>query len=91
MIRLWLLRAVLIALPFVAWFGWKKLAGRHEARLPFVTLFLIGIALAGGSVVATVLLHDDNRADRYVPAEASESGEVTPGRFEELPAPPPGG
>ena len=89
MIRLWLLRAVLIALPFVAWFVWSKLARRADVKMPFVTLFLIGIALAGASVVATVLLHEDNRAERYVPAEARESGEVTPGRFEELPAPPP--
>ena len=83
MIRLWLLRAVLVALPFVVWFVWKKLAGRTELKPPWTTLFLLGIALAGGSVVATVLSEDDNRDQVYIPAEASESGEVRPGRFEE--------
>jgi hypothetical protein len=86
-IRLWLIRAALIALPFVAWFVWAKLTRKTGLKPPYATLFLLGIALAGASVVATVLLREDNRDEVYVPAEAAESGEVTPGRFEQLPPP----
>ena len=86
MIRLWLLRGVLIALPFVAWFVWSSLArrlGRPVPRAPYAWLFLVGIALAATSLVATVLLGDGDRDDVYIPAEAQQDGRVLPGRFED--------
>ena len=85
MIRLWLLRAVLVALPFVAWFVWASVAkrlGRPVPTAPYAWLFLVGIALAASSVFASVLLREDNRDDVYVPAEVRD-GEVIPGRFED--------
>jgi hypothetical protein len=85
MIRLWLLRAALVALPFVAWYVWSSVArrlGRPVAPAPYAWLFVVGIALMASSVFATVLLRDDHKDDLYVPAEVRD-GQVIPGRFED--------
>jgi len=85
LIRLWVLRAVLIALPFVAWYIWAKLRPkRWEGRAPpYPWLFLAGIALVAASTGVTVLLSEDNRDAVYVPGEVQPDGRVAEGRFEE--------
>jgi hypothetical protein len=85
MIRLWALRLVLIALPFVVWYVWAKLRPQHSAGRapPYPWLFLAGIALVAGSTVATVLVREDNTDAVYVPAEARPDGSISEGRFEE--------
>ncbi len=85
MIRLWVLRAVLVVLPFAAWYLWTRLRPQDwEGRAPpWPWLFLAGIALVAGSTVVTVLVREDNRDAVYVPAEALPDGTVREGRFEE--------
>lgn len=85
------MRASLVALPFVLWFGWRAFAratGRDVGAAPWLWLLAIGAVLAGLSLMATAVFHEDNRAERYVPAEATPGGGIEPGHFET--APPPG-
>jgi hypothetical protein len=80
-----LLRASLVALPFLIWFGWRAWArstGRDVAAAPWMWLLAIGAVLAGLSLMATAVFHEDNSRDRYIPAEAQPGGAVTPGHFE---------
>ncbi len=85
LLRLMLSRAVLVALPFVAWFIWRAWArrtGREMGATPYAWLFATGAFLVGLSLMASVAFHKDNRGERYVPAEAQPDGEVTGSRFE---------
>lgn len=82
-------RAALFALPFVVWFAWRtwsRYTGRPMGSTPWPWLFAAGALLVGLSLMAGVLFHRDNRGQIYVPAEASPSGRVTKGHFEEPPA-----
>ena len=83
--RVWILRAVLIALPFAAWYLWARLRpARWEGRAPpYPWLFLAGIALVAASTGATVLLREDNRDAVYVPAEVQPDGSISEGRFQD--------
>ena len=86
MIRLMLLRGLLVALPFVAWYVYATLArrsGREPPRAPYAWLFLGGMALMAGSLFATALIGDEHTDDVYVPAEALEDGRVGPPRYED--------
>lgn len=84
MIRVWLVRAVLIATPFVVWFVWTRLTrGSQRRPPPWPWLLLAGVGLVAASTGATVLLSEDNRGEVYVPAEMLPDGGVEPGRFEE--------
>lgn len=85
LLRLMLSRALLVALPFAAWFIWRAWArrtGREMGATPYAWLFAAGALLVGLSLMATVVFHKDNRGERYVPAEAQPDGEVTGSRFE---------
>ncbi|MDB5422902.1 MAG: hypothetical protein JWQ29_318 [Phenylobacterium sp.] len=78
-----------MALPFAVWFLWRAWArrtGREMGATPWPWLFAIGAVLVGLSLMATVAFHEDNRGERYVPAEAGPDGAVTGGRFEKPPA-----
>ena len=80
-----LIRAALIALPFVAWFAWAwwaRRTGRPMGSTPWPWLFAAGAFLLVLSLIATVVFHRDNRGDRYVPGEATPGGRVTQGHFE---------
>jgi type VI protein secretion system component VasK len=82
------LRLLLIALPFAVWFIWRAIArrtGREMGSTPYAWLFAAGAALVGLSLIGTVVFHRDNRHDRYVPGEATASGQVTKGYFEKAP------
>ena len=87
MIRMMLLRGLLVALPFVAWFAWSwwaRRTGRTVPPAPYAWLFLGGMALMAVSLFATALVGDEHIDDVYVPAEVVD-GRVVEGRFEERP------
>ena len=84
-------RAALFALPFVIWLGWRtwsRYTGRPMGSTPWPWLFAAGAALVGISLMASAMFHRDNRGEVYVPAEATASGQVTKGHFEERAAAP---
>ena len=88
MIRMLLLRVLLVALPFVAWWTYATLArraGREPPRAPYAWLFLGGMALMAASIFATALLGDEHTDDVYVPAQVLDDGRVAPGRYEKAP------
>ena len=89
MIRMMLVRGLLVALPFAAWFAWTwwaKRTGRPVPRAPYAWLFLAGMTLMALSLFATALIGDDHRGDVYVPAEVVD-GRVVPQRYEDAPKP----
>lgn len=86
MLRLILTRGALFAAPFVAWFLWRAWAqrtGRPMGSTPWPWLFAVGAVLIGASLMAGAIFHRDNRDEVYVPAEATPSGAVDPGHFDE--------
>jgi hypothetical protein len=86
MIRIWLLRAVLIAVPFAAWYVYTRFVPAEERRAPpWPWLLLAGVALVAASTVVTVLVREDNRDAVYVPGEVQPDGSVSEGRFVEKP------
>ena len=91
LLRVFILRGILVLLPFAAWIVWRAWArrsGREMGSTPYAWLFGAGALLVGASLLATGLFHTDNRRERYVPGEVRSDGTVTPGRFVPLPAPP---
>lgn len=83
------IRAGLFAIPFalwLVWWAWSKRTGRPMGSTPWPWLFAAGGFLVGISLMAGAIFHRDNRGEVYVPAEATASGQVTRGRFEERPA-----
>ena len=85
MLRVLLLRAALMALPFAIWFAWRawaRLRGRELGATPWA--WLIGAAglLLGLSLLATAIFHTDTRGQRYVPGEIGPDGRVSEGRYE---------
>ncbi len=85
MLRILLSRALLIALPFVAYWAWREVArrsGRAMGDTPWGWLAGAAAALVGLSLMGSVALRPDNRGERYVPAEAHPGGGVTPGAFD---------
>lgn len=90
MLRVLLLRGLLVALPFVIWAlwaAWARRTGRVMGATPYSWLSAVGALLVGASLLGAVILHPDNRRERYVPGEATASGAVTPGHFERPAAP----
>lgn len=80
-------RAVLVAIPFILWFVWREIAwrtGRPMGATPWAWLAAAGALLFGLSLMGMSLFHEDNRGERYVPAEVQPSGAVTPGHFEKI-------
>jgi hypothetical protein len=85
LLRVLILRAALVALPFVVWFIWRAWAmrtGRPMGSTPYAWLFAAGMALVGLSLIGTAVFHSDNREDTYVPGQATPGGAVTKGYFE---------
>ena len=83
--QLLLSRALLLALPYLAYALWREVAkrsGRKVGPTPWPWLIGIGAALVGLSLMAIVAFEGDNRGKVYVPAEAHPGGRVTPGHFE---------
>jgi hypothetical protein len=79
------LRALLVAAPFLVWFGWRAWAirhGREAGAAPWAWLLAAGAILVGLSLMATTLTRRDNLSQVYVPGEVGADGRVTPGRFE---------
>lgn len=86
LLSLFLVRALLVATPFAAWFlwaAWARRRGKEIGATPWVWLVAVGGLLFGLSLMITTVFQSDNRGETYVPAEVTESGRVTPGRFEE--------
>jgi hypothetical protein len=86
LLRLLLLRAALMATPFLLWFVWRAWAtrnGREPRPTPWPWLFAIAGLLLGLSLMATALFHTDTRGKTYVPGEVGPDGRVTPGRYED--------
>ena len=80
-----LFRILLIAVPFVLWFAWREVArrtGRPMGATPWAWLFAAGALLFGLSLMTMTLFREDNRGERYVPAEVTAGGEISPGHFE---------
>ncbi|WP_304164021.1 hypothetical protein [Phenylobacterium aquaticum] len=78
-------RALLAATPFAVWFLWRAVAqrtGRPMGSTPWPWLAAAGAVLMGLSLMATAVLHGDNRGEVYVPAKVAADGQVSPGRFE---------
>ncbi|MEO8812920.1 MAG: hypothetical protein ABI376_08430 [Caulobacteraceae bacterium] len=89
MARVLLVRALLFALPFAAWFAWREVArrtGRPMGSTPWAWLVAIGAILAAASLMATAVVPRGADTGRYVPAEVGADGRVTPGHF--VPRPP---
>jgi hypothetical protein len=85
-------RVLLVALPFAVYFLWREWArrsGREMGATPWAWLAGAGAVLVGLSLMATVVFHQDNRREGYVPAEAHPGGKVTPGEFDPARRPPP--
>src|SRR4051812_25134322 len=85
LLRILLPRLLLFALPFALRFVWREVArrtGRPMGSAPWTWLIAGGAALAAASLLASVFLQSDNRADTYVPAQVGADGHVQPGRFE---------
>lgn len=92
LLRVLLIRAALLALPFVAWFVWRAWAqrtGRPMGSTPWPWLFAFGAVLVGISLMAPTILRDDRPGEVYMPGEATPSGRVTKGYFKERAAPQP--
>jgi heme A synthase len=88
LLRVFILRGILVLLPFAIWIIWRAWArrtGREMGSTPYAWLFAAGALLVGLSLLAGGLFHTDNRRERYVPGEVTPDGTVTPGRF--VPAP----
>jgi type VI protein secretion system component VasK len=86
LLSLFLVRALLVATPFAAWFlwaAWARRRGKEIGATPWAWLVAVGGLLFGLSLMITTVFQSDNRGETYVPAEVTESGRVTPGRFEE--------
>lgn len=84
MLRLFLLRAALIALPFAAWLVWREIArrqGREIGATPWAWLLAAGLVLFGLSLLATPLLQPTHRGETYAPAEVGPDGRVGEPRF----------
>ena len=85
LLRIVLLRALLMAVPFAAWFLWSwqaRRTGRPMGSTPWAWLVAAGTALFALSLLGSVVFHSDNRHDTYVPGQVTPEGTVTPGRFE---------
>jgi heme A synthase len=83
-------RAALFAVPFLLWalwWAWSRRTGRPMGSTPWPWLFAAGAVLVGISLMAGAIFHRDNRGEVYVPAQATASGKLAPGHFEER-APP---
>jgi hypothetical protein len=89
--RIILIRLLLVAVPFVAWFAWSAWArrtGRAMGSTPYAWLLAAGAVLVGLSLAATVVFHPDNRREHYVPGEVRADGSVSKGYFTPSPASP---
>lgn len=77
-------RLLLAAAPFAIYWLWREHArrtGRPMGSTPWGWLVAAGAGLVVLSLMATVMLHRDNRGEVYVPAEASADGHVNKGGF----------
>jgi hypothetical protein len=84
-LALFITRALLVALPFAVYFGWRQFAlrtGRPMGATPWAWLTAIGLVLVGLSLMATVIFREDNRGYTYVPAQAQPGGQVRPSDFD---------
>jgi type VI protein secretion system component VasK len=85
LLRVLLIRGILVLLPFAVWFVWRwwaRRSGHEMGSTPYAWLVAAGALLVGLSLIGTAVFHPDNRHERYVPGEATESGKVTQGHFE---------
>lgn len=90
LLSLFLVRTLLAATPFAIWFlwaAWARRNGREIGATPWGWLVAFGGLLFGLSLMVSTVFQSDNRGEAYVPAEVTEGGRVTPGRFEEKEAP----
>ncbi|MDO8902656.1 MAG: hypothetical protein Q7V15_15020 [Phenylobacterium sp.] len=90
MLKVFLIRSVLIALPFIVWFIWAEWAkrnGRPMGATPWAWLATASALLFGLSLMITVVFQSDNRGEVYVPAEVTEGGRVAPGGFQKKETP----
>ncbi|MGA0608112.1 hypothetical protein ACO2Q0_19145 [Phenylobacterium sp. VNQ135] len=81
-----LLRAALVAAPFVFWFAWRAWArrsGREMGATPWAWLTAAAGLLLGLSLLATAIFHTDTRGQTYVPGEVGPDGRVSQGRYED--------
>jgi type VI protein secretion system component VasK len=92
LLRLFLERGLLLALPFAAWFVWREIArrsGRPMASTPWPWLLAAGVVLMGLSLMVTALFREDTRGRTYLPPHTLPDGSVAPGSFEKkVPAKP---
>ncbi|HMP63625.1 MAG TPA: hypothetical protein PKA17_11240, partial [Phenylobacterium sp.] len=79
MLSLFLVRALLVATPFAAWFlwaAWAKRRGKEIGATPWAWLVAVGGLLFGLSLMITTVFQSDNRGETYGPAGVTESGRV---------------
>jgi hypothetical protein len=83
-LRIFLTRALLAALPFAVYFVWRAWAirtGRPMGGTPWSWLVAAGALLVAASLFAMVLFRPATQSGDYRPAQAHPGGKVTPGGF----------
>jgi hypothetical protein len=76
----WLIGAVLFLLPFLAYAGWARLAGRRlEPSRGLLLLAFLGVLMAAAGFVWYGLDRGMPRGTVYVPARLAPDGSLIPG------------
>jgi hypothetical protein len=89
LLRVLLIRAALVATPFVIWFVWREWArrnGRAMGETPWAWLVAAAAVLVAASMLILPLFHDEEADGRYVPAQTLPDGRVVPGHYEPKPS-----
>lgn len=84
LLKVFLIRLAIFAIPFVVYFVWREIArrsGRAMGSTPWAWLVGAGALLAALSLMSSVAFPRGPNTGVYVPAEAGANGAVTPGHF----------
>jgi len=83
MLRFGLVLLVVFAIPFIAWFAWRRFRGGEEPA-PVTLLIASGFACSVIALLSMSLLETERGASDGVYAPPSlQDGQVRPGRFQD--------
>jgi hypothetical protein len=89
LLRLFLIRVLLFAIPFAAYFVWRAVrrrSGRAVGAVPWLWLVAAGAMVTAVSLIVPAAFHSGGTG-QYVPAQVRPDGTVVPGHYEERKAP----